>query len=108
MSLDIYIYIYIYIYTYIYACTYTYVHLYSPTSTGGSHASEGKAAANNLLYDYADPAQIITVPHQPSNSGELYAVSSKVVHKRSEEQLPREHYDDMCNMKNVTQGVSYN
>ena len=39
---------------------------------------------------YAAPAQTVTVPHQASGAGELYAVSTKAVNKKNKEEPLKE------------------
>ena len=91
----------------------TYIHTYSPTSTGGSHASAAEKNGNtdsNGHSDkvlYAAPSKVVTIPHQTSAGGELYAVSTKATNKTSQVQPPSEQYDDEQGTKKDTQGVSY-
>ena len=77
---------------------------HSPTSTGGSHASGGDAYYDKVVY--SDPSQTMTVPHQTSAAGDLYAVSTKATNYVNQEQLPSKEYDDTCNTKKDNQGVS--
>ena len=48
----------------------------------------------------------MTVPHQTSAAGDLYAVSTKATNYVNQEQLPSQEYDDTCNTKKDNQGVS--
>ena len=89
------------------------IHTHSPPATGGAHASEGETKTNtttttNTGYDkilYAAPAQTINVPHQTSSAGELYAVSTKAVNKKNQDQPPQE-YVNKDDTKKDFQGVS--
>ena len=88
--------------------------MYSPTGTIGSTALEGGTNAitdNNIQSDkvvYAAPAQIVTVPHQTSATGDLYAVSTKAAQKPGQEQQPSGESNDAPpdTIKANTQGVS--
>ena len=86
--------------------------LYSPTSTGGSHVSTAETNGNkdsNGHSDkvlYAAPAKVVTIPHQTSAGGELYAVSTKAAGKTSQAQPPSEQYDEVQDTKKDTQRVS--
>ena len=42
---------------------------------------------------YAAPSQTVIVPHQSSAAGELYAVSTKAMNKKSTEQSPQVDID---------------
>ena len=42
---------------------------------------------------YAAPAQTVIVPHQASAAGDMYAVSTKTMNKKSQEQSPQEDID---------------
>ena len=87
------------------------IHTHSPPATGGTHASEGETKTNtttNTGYDkilYAATAQTVNVPHQTSSAGELYAVSTKAVNKKNQDQPPQEHVNKDDTKKNF-QGVS--
>ena len=69
-----------------------YFHAYSPTDTSRTNTlgeESNRAAATSSQCDkvvYAAPAQTVTVPHQTSSMGEQYAVSTKNVNKKSQEQ----------------------
>ena len=84
----------------------------SPTSTGGSHALAAETNGNtdsNGHSDkvlYAAPAKVVTIPHQTSAGGELYAVSTKATNKTSQAQPPSEHYDEVQDTKTAAQRVS--
>ena len=91
-----------------------YFRAHSPTDTSrtntlGEEANE--ATATNGQCDkvvYAAPAQTVTVPHQTSVAGELYAVSTKNVNKKSQEQpLQEQPPVDIGEPKKV-EGVSGN
>ena len=77
---------------------------YSPTSTGGSHASGGDAYFDKVVY--SDPSQTMSVPHQTSATGDIYAVSTKATNYVNQEQLPSREYDDTLDTKKDNQGVS--
>ena len=88
------------------------VYMYSPTSTGGSHASAAETNGNtdsNGHSDkvlYAAPSKVVTIPHHTSAGGELYAVSTKAANKTSQAQPTSEQCDDVQDTKTATQGVS--
>ena len=95
---------------------YTYIqcfHAHSPPATSGALTSEGETKTNtttatNTGYDkvlYAAPAQTVTVPHQTSAGGDLYAVSTKAVNKKNQDQPPQEHVNK-DDIKKDFQGVS--
>ena len=42
---------------------------------------------------YAAPTQTVIVPHQASAAGDMYAVSTKTMNKKSQEQSPQEDID---------------
>ena len=77
-----------------------------------SHESQGdkNATTSDVHYHdkvvYAAPAQTKIIPHQTSATGELYALSTKTVHKASQEHLVNGRYDDVLNVKKDTGGVS--
>ena len=86
---------------------YVHVYSYSPTGTGGTHASKGDYNVQNDKAVYAAPAQAVAIAHLTAASGEQYAVSTKTVNKTSEGQPPSSQYDDIVNnTKKDTQGVS--
>ena len=73
---------------YIYAC--------SPTGTSQTYTS-GEEANGAIPTDsqcdkvvYAAPAQIVAVPHQASATGDMYAVSTKAVNRKSQEEPLKE------------------
>ena len=75
-----------------------YIHAHSPTDTSKSYTLEdtNEATASNTQYDkvvYAAPAQTVTVPHQTSAAGDMYAVSTKTMNKKNQEQPPQEDID---------------
>ena len=83
------------IHTYYTYVLYGNIHSHSPTGTGGTHTlgeETNEATIINDQYDekvvYAAPAQTVTIPHQTSATGDMYAVSTKVVGKASQEQPP--------------------
>ena len=74
-------------------------HAHSPTDTSKSYTlgeDTNEATVSNTQYDkvvYAAPAQTVTVPHQASAAGDMYAVSTKTMNKKSQEQSPQEDID---------------
>ena len=91
------------VYVCMYVCTKSCLP-YSPTSTGGSHTSGGDAYYDKAVY--SDPSQTMTIPHQTSATGDVYAVSIKATSYVNQEQQPSKEYDDTCDTKKDTQGVS--
>ena len=69
---------------------------HSPTDTTRTYTlgeETNGATAINSQYDkvvYAAPAQTVTVPHQTSAAGELYAVSTKAVNRKNKEEPLKE------------------
>ena len=69
-----------------------YIHAHSPTDTSRSYTwgeETNETTVSNAQYDkvvYAAPTQPVIVPHQASAAGELYAVSTKTINKKSKEQ----------------------
>jgi len=86
------------------------MYLYSPTGTGGTHASEEKTdvkTADNFNYnnvEFTAADQTVNIPHKTSSGGAIYAVSTKAVEKQ---QPPTKgEYDDVHNTdKKQTQQV---
>ena len=77
------------------------MHIYphSPTDTSrtytlGEETNEATVSSYSDQYDdkvvYAAPVQTVTVPHQTSAAGELYAVSTKAVNKKKQEEPLKE------------------
>ena len=89
-----------------------YIHPHSPTGTSASHGLGGETGVTtttNAGYDkvvYAAPAQTVTVPHQASAAGEMYAVSTKAANKKKQEQPPPQEHVDVDDTKKNPQGVS--
>ena len=91
-----------------------YFHEHSPTDTSKANTlgeeSNGVTAINSQ-YDkvvYAAPAQTVTVPHQTAFTGEQYAVSTKNVNKKSQEQPLQEQLPVDIGEPKKTEGVSGN
>ena len=95
-----------------------YIHAYSPTDNRRTYSlgeETNGATTSSDQYDdkvvYAAPAQIVAVPHQASATGELYAVSTKTVTKKSkvepltEQPSPSQEDVDIGEFKKV-EGVS--
>ena len=90
-----------------------YIYAHSPPATSGAHTSEGETKTNTITatnagYDkvlYAAPAQTVIVPHQTSAAGDLYAVSTKAVNKKNQDQPSQEHVNKDDPKKDF-QGVS--
>ena len=88
-----------------------YIHAHSPTDTSRSYTlgeETNEATLSNSHYDdkvvYAAPAQTVIVPHQASAAGDMYAVSTKTMNKKSQEQSPQEDIDIVDSKK--VEGVS--
>ena len=97
-----------------------YIHVYSPTDNSRTYTlgeeTNGATTISDQYDDkvvYATPAQIVTVPHQASATGELYAVSTKTMTKKSKEEplteqpSPSQEDVDIGEFKKV-EGVSGN
>ena len=73
-----------------------YILANSPTDTSRSYTlgeETNEVTVSNSQYDkvvYAAPTQTVIVPHQASAAGELYAVSTKTINKKSKEQSLQE------------------
>ena len=80
-------------------CTRWHIHAHSPTDTSRTYTlgeETNEATVINSQYDkvvYAAPAQTVTVPHQASATGDMYAVSTKAVNRKNKEQPPQEDVD---------------
>ena len=76
-----------------------YIHAHSPTDTSRSYTlgeDTNGAIVSNTQYDkvvYAAPTQTVIVPHQPSAAGDMYAVSTKAMNKKCQEQSPQGDID---------------
>ena len=89
------------------------IHTHSPPANGGTHTPEGETktdatTATNTGFEkvlYAAPVQTVTVPHQTSAGGELYAMSTKAVNKKNKDQSPQEHFNKDDTKEDI-QGVS--
>ena len=91
-----------------------YSHVHSPTDTSKTNAlgeESNRATAVSSQYDkvvYAAPAQTATVPHQTASTGQQYAVSTKNVNQKSQEQPLQEQPPVDIGEPKKTEGVSGN
>ena len=91
-----------------------YFHEHSPTDTSKANTlgeESNGATAISSQYDkvvYAAPAQTVTVPHQTAFTGEQYAVSTKNVNKKGQEQPLQEQLPVDIGEPKKTEGVSGN
>lgn len=83
----------------------TFIHIRSYPDAGGNHDSgeETNLSISNALYDRLKP---ITIPHQTSASGDVYAVSTRKKNWEQTSQKQVEKQVDTGDTKKESQGVS--